>query len=535
MGSLCKQPLISIVGIWLFLTAINISKPFHSDDAFHLEAADHIIKEPIRPMSGLIRWETHNPTPIRLSNQPPLLFYMIAGVALVFGFNEIALHLLISIFSFLALNWFFKAATLLEVKKPIALLALLGFCPAFVVNQNVHTDVPVMSLIIGTLYYLLLSDKREKWSYRLISILLCTIAIFIKYSALPIIFAIGLIFALRKQYRSLLFLLIPLGLIILWSLWNYWEFGGIHILERKAGSKSSISDRAWTFVTNLGSVAPFGVILLNYLLKKIISVFIVCVSTALLLLAAAFFYFSSVLDNERITQVLEILFFINGGIIILGSILITFRNYQKSDSSQLFIQSNNAIVIVFLLASTAFLIGFAPFMGTRHILLTIPFFLLLSGLALMVCSSHLVKYSIIASLLLSLLLGISDWKYAYYYKNSASGIMKGMPPNSTVWASGSNGWQWYAKKNGMRQYLREFSNPKPGDYLVIPSRITFAKIYSDNPFVVVAQIWGEASPLTYFSVSDNYSMYLSTKGKPSWTLSKRAMDTIYVCQYPISE
>lgn len=84
-----------ILLMWVFLTSVNINKAIHSDDAFHLKAAQHILKDPLRPMTGTIRWDELEPTPIYVANQPPGLFYMIAGVSLIFGFNEIAFHLLI--------------------------------------------------------------------------------------------------------------------------------------------------------------------------------------------------------------------------------------------------------------------------------------------------------------------------------------------------------------------------------------------------------------------------------------------------------
>ncbi|WP_114793275.1 hypothetical protein U0035_01640 [Niabella yanshanensis] len=98
-----RKPGVIITLIWLFLTAINIGKAFHMDDGFHLEAAQHIARDPLHPMSGMIRWHNYEPEPMYKANQPPLLFYMIAGLSTVFRFSEVAMRVLIPICSFLTL------------------------------------------------------------------------------------------------------------------------------------------------------------------------------------------------------------------------------------------------------------------------------------------------------------------------------------------------------------------------------------------------------------------------------------------------
>ncbi|MCH5719618.1 ArnT family glycosyltransferase [Niabella hibiscisoli] len=263
-----QKPIVFILTIWVFLTAINIEKAFQMDDGFHMEAAQHIAEEPLRPMSGMIRWDNDEPEPMHHANQPPLLFYMIAGLATVFGFNEVVMHLLIAAFSFLALYWFYKACVLLKVKRPLLLVALLGLCPAFVVSQNVMTDVPIMALMIGAFYYLLLSSTRQENRNTLMAIVLLTIGLFIKYSVLPVLAAVALLFLLRTEYKKLLWLLIPIALIALWTVWNFWEFGGSHLFARRPGTRSTLQDRAWTYFSALGCIASFGCLFLTYIIKK---------------------------------------------------------------------------------------------------------------------------------------------------------------------------------------------------------------------------------------------------------------------------
>lgn len=525
-----EKPWFLLLLIWLFLTAINICKPFQMDDGFHLEAAQNILKDPLRPMSGMIRWDYDEPTPMYVANQPPLLFYMIAGVSLLFGFNEIPLHLFISIFSFLALFWFYKLTHLIHSQRPLLLLALLGLCPAFVVSQNVMTDVPILSLMLGALYYLLLGNKTHQEKFNFISVLLLSIAIFIKYTVLPLLAAIGIVFILQKKYKSLLWLLIPVTLLILWTVWNYWEFGSSHILSRKAGSRSTFGERVWTFFTCLGSMAIFGLLSLTYLIKQKIIVRLAYISSTIFIIIAVLLYIGKLNNEDIITKYLEVAFLLWGGIIFFITILWMLKK-RNSNTKPFYYSSPQFIIFIFFASLTLFLLGFAPFMGTRHILLIVPLILLLCNSIIEKVSNALVFFVLICSFIFSTLLGISDWKYAFYYKNAAAGIMKGIPSGSTVWATGTGAWQWYSKQNGMKQYSINTAQVQPGDYIIIASGLPAYKINPTMPYAMLAKIWGTTSVFDYVSVSHGGSIYSSTIGKPSWRLSKRVMDTIYVCQF----
>lgn len=525
-----KNPSIVIILLWLLLTAFNIDKAFHADDGFHLEAAKHIISDPLHPMSGIIRWDQPEPLPMYKANQPPLLFYMLAGAAAVFGYSEIALHLLISVFAFFAVFWFYKLSELYGSSKPILLLALLGLNPAFIVNQNIMTDTPILSLIIGGTYYLLLAEKMKQHRYNVVAILLLSMGLFIKYSVLPILAAVTLIFIIKKQYKSLWLLLIPIGLLALWSVWNYTEFGGFHFFSRSGTPRFSILENLWAFIACLGSVAPFSVLLLNYILRGRLSRVVVYAATLVLAILTAYGYFSPIKMEETISVVLDKLFFANGLIVII-SILAIFYNELKEKGFIPFLQTNQGSLFIMLGAIAAFMILIAPFIGTRHLLLTFPFILLLSEPAIQISKKWLLSYSVLLTLLLGILIGNSEWQYADFYRKTAHLIMKTPPQGTTVWASGSGGWQWYAQYNGMKEYTVETANVKPGDYIIIASKTFHYKIDPNIKVALLGKVWGDpVTPLTYLSASHNYSMYYTDFEKPSWTLSKKPVDTVFVLQ-----
>tara|TARA_B100002052_G_C15854801_1_gene586897 strand:- start:1093 stop:1488 length:396 start_codon:yes stop_codon:yes gene_type:complete len=66
---------------------------------------------------------------------------------------------------------------------------------------------------------------------------------------------------------------------------------------------------------------------------------------------------------------------------------------------------------------------------------------------------------------------ISDSNLSKIYKIYASKISKELTGENNVWFKGHWGWQWYAKKNGMK-HLININEIKNGDYLVIPNNVS---------------------------------------------------------------
>lgn len=524
------KPLFGIFLIWLFLTAINFNKAFHADDTFHLIAAQHISKHPLQPMSGLIRWENENPEPFYKANQPSLFFYLIAGVAALFGFNEIPLHLFLSVFSFFSLFIFYKIARLYGSPMPLLLTALFGFTPAFVVNQNVMTDVPVVCFLLAAFYQLLLAEKTKKKKHYLLAMLFLTMGVFTKYIFLPVIFAFGIIFLVKRQFKNLFYLLIPFGFLVLWSLWNYWEYGGVHLLGRSARPFYGRPELFWAFVTGLGSISAFGVLVFNkFTGYKLNKRFVYLTSAVSLLLVVAFYFLSDQYDDQ-IRWFLEGLFFVNG-LFILWYVLKIGFNKKLNKNFFSFLHTDDGAIFLFIAAISLFLILFAPFMATRHILTVVPFILLLVSKTFVFSKKIILNFTLVGSFILSLLLGISDWKHAEFFKKSAAEIREGVPDYRTIWTTGIGGWYWYALKNGMKTYYLDSSDLKEGDVLVLPKGVSQYRISSSLEVTLLAKLWQKTGPFSFFSGNHFLGLYHNNFEIPPWTLSRNSTDTIYVLGY----
>ena len=231
-SGLTKSKYSLLLFLWIALTFINVNKAFHIDDTFHLKAAEYLVNHPDEPMSGIINWGD-KPSPMYSYNQPPLFFYLIAIVIKLFGPNEIVLHLLLSIFTFLALFFFQKAAELLPIKNKKLLLFLFAFNAAFIVNQNLMIDIPILAIVLGVFYFLLKAKRTKKYNDYIAAALLTGIGLLTKYSVFPLLVILPMTILINRDYKKLFVILIPLGILFLWSLWNYYEFGNTYFTKRK--------------------------------------------------------------------------------------------------------------------------------------------------------------------------------------------------------------------------------------------------------------------------------------------------------------
>src|SRR5438876_683634 len=229
---------VCILAIWCLVTGINLLKPVHIDDTAYLEIAKHILENPLHSMSGMLNWDNVK-EPIHLTDQPPLFFYLLAGWMALFGSGEVELHLLMALFTLGAILVFRCLAREVAPGKETWLIALLFAGPAFVPSQNLMTDVPLLFLILVFFSGLMLAARNDDRGWILAAIA-SALAILTKYTALVLLPILVLGCGMLKKWKALRVLLIPILALVLWSLLNLWEYGGIHVLERP------LEGEAWT-------------------------------------------------------------------------------------------------------------------------------------------------------------------------------------------------------------------------------------------------------------------------------------------------
>ena len=507
-----------IILLWSVLTLLNLDKAYHIDDAFHLEFAHLLIENPANPMSGSINWE-NDPVPLKLSNHPPLFFYMIAAVIYIFGDSEIILHLFLSLFTLGCLIYFNKLLIFFRSKNPHYLLILFGFNPAFLVNQNLMLDVPILAFILSSVYFLFKGIKTQHLSLIGLSFVLLTIGFFMKYSVLPLFPAFGLILILNRQWKYLLFFIIPAIFILLWSLWNYYEVETIHLMGRSANRL--LWHKPFGFIICIGGLMFMWLYFINdnNKLFKVYKWFNFL--TLFTLLVAALLKFIS---QQWINYVMLVIFLINGIYIMYFSANLLSRKFKQEKLE--YLKTNHFAIAVIIISIAVFITTFTAFIASRHILLISPFVLLFLD------NSKILQFrkkqlALISTMLFGIALGLSDWYYADFYRKNAQQIdIK----NKMVWSLGHWGWQWYSRENGMNIYATNESKVEEGDIFVYPLDVPRQEINSNVHLETLHKITEKPALITIFSGKDFGSMYSSSLIQPPWTFSTQTIDTIMVQQ-----
>lgn len=520
---------VVLLVLWLIATTLNIGKAFHIDDTFHLEAAQWIEQNPLRPMSGIVNWD-NNSIPIYAYNQPPLYFYMLAAVGSTFGYSEVPLHIFQSFFTLLAIIAFFKIAELSFPKQALVLTSLLAFNPAFLVNQNLMIDVPLLSIHLSFIYILITPGIKLPVARYTIAALLLSAALLIKYTSLPLIVVLLLAPLLRKEQQYIFICFIPLVVLGLWSLFNYLEYGSIHLHSRpiKIWSFYMVGTQLVAFILCLGSIAPFTLAFFPGISCKFRKALrLIAVSAVLLFLGVVLLWYIDVVSDRMARRLLW------GGFVVNGLVALALVvKHQLSNNLKLRPKNNNATLIVILLWGAGlgtFLILFAPFMATRHVLLLIPPLLLLLADLLHRVRFNFQILAVAASLALGFISSISDWVAADFYRKKAKDIMVTLPKGSTVWSVGHWGWQWYSKAAGMVEYSTGIADVAVNDYIVIPHKIAQQELDPNLVLEEVMTIVPQRNMFTYFSTTGDFaSFYYSDHFLLPWSLTKAPVDTISI-------
>lgn len=463
--------ILCITFLWIFATFWNIDKAFHVDDTGHLEIARWIEQNPLHPMSGLVNW-SGSPESISTLNQPHLYFYLMAGWAHLFGYSEISMHLLMALFSLWAISAFYRLANIVHSEQAIYITALFALSSAFVVGQNTMVDVPLVAVWIE-FYYFLLNPYGEPRRNLIIASLLCSAALLIKYTSLVLIPALVLQIVLTKKYKNIVWILIPVATLLAWSGFNLFDYGRIHILDRARESKAAYTYflNLLNWIVGLGAILPFAILVFITEFKRSIGYAGKTLWTILAfvaLLPTVMTGASTVTDFQYLNIALLLSFFAIGS----GVLYVSYRTVKFKKISQ-GITSVQLMLVYWVVSTLIFIVAFAPFMATRHVLLAMPAVLLILYPAV-AKNSIGVKFYFLAlaiTVMNTCLLAKADFWYGGIYKTMASSIAKELPPDGQVWFVGHWGWQWYAQQSGMRHLGRNSREPKKGDYLVVPLNV----------------------------------------------------------------
>jgi 4-amino-4-deoxy-L-arabinose transferase-like glycosyltransferase len=374
-----------LIAVWVIVTAYNLFKPYHIDDTAHLEVARWISAHPLHPMSGVLNWRGTG-EPISQLNQPHLYFYLLALWGRVFGYGEAAMHAMQSLAALACILLFYRLGRALAGPMALWATAMLILGPAFIVEQNLMVDVPLLAAWLAFFTPLIcdIDSPHQNRRYGLAA-LACAAAMLIKYNSLVLLPILGLSLLLERRKAQAWTILIPLAVLGLWSLFNFLDYGAVHIATRPLYDVKRhglplllllLTSRAVAWVLALGALTPLGLIAWvqhRKLVRAETAIYAAAfVGFAATILAVA----SGVLPDWRSDRLLWVVFILNGSSVLLALVpdvrSVVFSKLWRPETGRAL--APTIYLLLWILSTTAFFVVFSPssFISPRYVLLILP-------------------------------------------------------------------------------------------------------------------------------------------------------------------
>jgi 4-amino-4-deoxy-L-arabinose transferase-like glycosyltransferase len=526
-----------LIALWAIVTGYNLFKPYHIDDTAHLEIARWISTHPLHPMRGLLNWDGID-APLYNLNQPHLYFYLLAFWGGMFGYTEAAMHALQSLAALACILLFHRLARVFVGPVALWATATLVLGPAFIVEQNLMVDVPLLATWLA-FFNPLIYDIDSPYQNRRygLAALACAAALLIKYSSLTLLLILCLSLLLERRRAQAWTTLIPLTALAAWSLFNFTDYGSMHIAARLHGESHGrlwLPKEAVAWVLALGALTPLGLIAAVQSRQELVRAESAIyggasVGFAALILSVA----CGVLSNWWSDRLLWVVFVANGVLVCLALIPDTLRlaysRLWRPEVARAF--GPTIYLLLWVLGTTAFYVMFAPFIAARHVLLILPALTLLlvsrwegsltwvSGL-----------FGLAVTVIVSTGLCLSDWRFAEFYKLEAARLAQSLSTAGGVWVSGHWGWQWYATQNGFREVDVRSSDLRPGDYFVVADDVHHQSVEAPPPMRLVRSDTQGGSLLNLLCTGRNVRFYASDLKTAPWSLSRDCLNHVTVFQ-----
>lgn len=521
-------PMVVVLLVWGIATLVNLGKAFHIDDTAHLLIAQWIQQNPLRPMSGPLNWVGIE-EPIFATNQPHLFYYVLAAWLSVAPTSEVSAHVLQAVFALAALLLFHGIAARLAPGFALWSTALLALGPAFLVGQNVMVDTVLLAVWLAFMRSLLMADAAPASRRFVLMGVWAAVACLIKYSSLVLVAVLVVAVVIERRYRLAWVLLIPVGVLVAWSLFNIRDYGAVHILSRDS-SAAPIGANAFRWVLTVGGVLPLGLLIVaNAASTRWAWTRHLWWASAAAAGLLAVGILRGVLPDGLADRVLLAGFLVNGVVVVAWLGMLAARHVRTATAGPAGPSRLVDLYLFALVAATAaFYVLFSPSMAVRHVLPAIPALLLLFARhQAPMLARPVLAGGLIVSLVVGAGLAASDWRFADLYRRMAPAIAQDLPADATVWTTGHWGWQWYAGRVGMKQLDVSVNTLAAGDYLVVPRDVTDQPLAFEVDAVVEREIKGGVDGLSLFCTGRRARFYTTSKWGP-WSISRECTGSFTV-------
>lgn len=477
---------ITLVAL-LFLPFAN--KAFHIDDYYFLVWGDLFDWNPLRalpndfPHQGTL---VEDILPYSLTH-PLLIPYLLKLMQHLFGTSELPLHLVFLVFPLLVLWSLAKLSALLDSVdcQTTFLLLLFGTLPAFVVNgQNLMTDVPMLAFLLAGTVAVVKCVNGECGETPWLGSFWLTCAVFTSYQALAfVVLLIGFVWVAcrsrRHKLNVLLALCLPLVLMLLWLLLVYGLYG-VFPGQRDSGVGGElIRGSQWQVVWgrvvfDFAMIGASLVFVLPFYLATLSRRGFFRAGSACGVLLVIFFLVAPPEAGEFPRRA-ALAAFCALGAVGIGCAMARLWTWFASGRSRPVVFLCGGWILLTLLYNVILL----PFGNARYLLPIFPilFIVLLHGSpAVSFRFPRLAGVLLLCSLLWGGANAWADYYHAGTYRTMAAELAEfrqALGGDRQVWYVGEWGMRHYFDQAGARYLLANSTEPKAGDYVVIPEMPRF--------------------------------------------------------------
>lgn len=539
--------ILIIVFFVLLLSLPFLNKAFHIDDTAYIYVARQIIKDPLHPYSFNFDWSSQSGLATHITN-PPLVSYYIALIILFFGEKESVIHFFFILFPVIAgVSMFYIAKKF--TKKPLGSALLLVVSVAFVVMMHdVMLDIPFLAFFLLSMAVFIYGvDLNHRYLIALGSIF-SGFAYLTKYGGIIIVPILAAYAMLKKNVRSLVYLIIPILLVVLWNLYTFVIYGASHNSEilgwllksQNSFRAESLLIRLLTNVLYIGGATIFPLVLLYpFLIGNKNKLALIATTLVASILSVMLFFISKTFKfMYTIPQLILFAFLFSTGLFFLFVIaryyskilLKSFRsnrilyNDKYSDKIFLFLW----FIIVFLFIST--LAGGA----VRYITILTPpmtiIYLNIIGDYKLLNSKKLRNFIFLAlgfTSLLSIAVAYADYEFAGVYRDFSEIAGQYKTSGNQVWFAGHSGFQYYMQKKGYKILGLNDNSPRKGDIVIkaqIPSPRKFSPLLKERLVLLDTRSYKGNLPLRVHNPKSRAGFYTYGSGFLPYSLSNSSLE-----------
>ncbi len=473
-----------LIGFFALMLVPYANKAFHIDDPLFIWTAEHIRTDPFNFFNFNINWNGMVMPMWTRTQNPPLASYYLAAASYFVGWREAAVHLafLIPALGVVAGTYFLAREF---CSKPV-LATIIGLAsPVFLLSSTtIMSDVLMLCFWVWSVHFWVSGTKERRPMKLFIASILISAAFLSKYygaSLIPLMFCYSLLRE-RKFSASLLFLLIPVSVLVLYQLGTKALYGQGLLLNAASYSTGYRESHQSNMLERLAILCSFtggcflSIVLFVPLLwgKKTFSISLILIPAVIALVLRLSTLGGYELKSEKGLDwafILTFALFVYAGVAVCVMMIADFINDRNIESLLLSLWANGTLVFAGFINwsnNGRSLLPLAPVFGIvliRH--------LDRSGITGTFNKSWKIPLLLIVSLFIGHQVALADYRLADSARTAAGKIMNEYKSQGrTVWFQGHWGFQFYMESLGGKAMDVRHPSFTQDDIIAEPSNYT---------------------------------------------------------------